>query len=173
MTTESKNLIDKTKYYLGSFTKIDDYYNSNSKSYYNLERGNSVYTKNPTSWTGYIGLMYASDYGYATSGGDNITQKDCLNKKLYNETSNNKNDAYYNINNCQKNNWLLDINNIQWAINPDSLSHEHNSRILNYGLVGQTHNYTAYNIKPVLYLKSTVLITSGKGTKENPFHISL
>ena len=36
-----------------------------------------------TTWNGKIGLMYPSDYGYATSGGSTSNRTSCLNKELY------------------------------------------------------------------------------------------
>lgn len=34
------------------------------------------------SWKGLVGLMYPSDYGYATSGGSITNRTTCLNKSL-------------------------------------------------------------------------------------------
>ena len=36
-----------------------------------------------TTWTGKVGLMYPSDYGYATSGGSTTDRATCLNTVLY------------------------------------------------------------------------------------------
>ena len=40
-----------------------------AKDFYVIERGTSVYEGNASKWIGKVGLMYPSDYGYATSGG--------------------------------------------------------------------------------------------------------
>ena len=44
---------------------------------YEKERGTTVYSERPTKWTGKIGLMYPSDYGYATSGGSTTNREAC------------------------------------------------------------------------------------------------
>jgi hypothetical protein len=53
-------------------------------TYYELERGDSVYSGHETTWSGKIGLVYTSDYGYATSGGRTTDRKTCLATDLYN-----------------------------------------------------------------------------------------
>ena len=110
LTEESKKIIDKAIFYLGSFKIQSDYADANSKDYYNYERGNSVYINNPISWTGYIGLMYPSDYGYATSGstiGSGDTREICLTTSMYNWNSNIE---------CKDNDWLYDSSHSQWTI---------------------------------------------------------
>ena len=37
---------------------------------------------------------------------------------------------------------------------------------------GETVNYVGFAIRPVFYLKHSVTISSGDGSKENPFRIS-
>ena len=58
----TRNLISDTLYYLGGWNTSEIY----SDQIYGYERGTTVYSGRPTTWTGKIALMYPSDYGYAT-----------------------------------------------------------------------------------------------------------
>ena len=53
-------------------------------SFFFYEKEGKGYTNHPGTWTGKIGLIYASDYGYATSGGSTTSRSECLNKEFFN-----------------------------------------------------------------------------------------
>src|SRR5699024_3350454 len=65
LTEEAKKMISNAKWNLGGVSSSSKI----SSSFYTSERGTTVYAGRPTDWIGKIGLMYPSDYGYATSGG--------------------------------------------------------------------------------------------------------
>ena len=65
-----RSLAEAATYYLGEAPSDFSYESLTSSDYYGVERGSYVYNAKPTSWTGVVALMYPSDYGYATSGGD-------------------------------------------------------------------------------------------------------
>ena len=67
----TRNAIEEVVWNLGG-TDADD--TSTASMFYTAERGTTVYTGRPTTWTGKIGLMYPSDYGYATSGGTSMNR---------------------------------------------------------------------------------------------------
>ncbi len=170
LTDISKDLISIEKWYLGGVSinagQENAYQTLTIKKYYIAERSKIVLSKRPTEWTGYIGLMYPSDYGFATSGGESKTKDECLAKELlyWNDTE---------YEECYKNNWLLPTNEqflITPHVNGDSgvLSIKTDGHVGNVGFTSTPHE-----IYPVLYLKSNVKITSGNGTKDNPFQISL
>ena len=147
-----QNMIDDVKYYLGGSNNASQYPNK----YYTFERSNAVYSSNPKTWIGKLGLMYPSDYGYAT---DLNTCK--VNLRSYSTT-----------NTCTTNNWLY-LSGHQWTITP-SISNSINV----YGAWqdGSVYDYPpaySYLIRPVLYLKPNVIIVSGNGTKEAPYLLSL
>ena len=86
---------------------------------YNIERTDGkVYDTNPSSIYAQVGLMYPSDYGYATVGGTTINKSSCRAKPLYNWGSSSYSD-------CKDNDWLFKsatfVNNAEWFISPDSL----------------------------------------------------
>ena len=129
---------------------------------YNQERGIN-HIKNPVDevtrtdyWDGKIALMYPSDYGYAS------TDTECRNQ-LSSSTN--------NIFNCKNNNWLFN-NALEWMLSPSTNAPTHVFRILSSGGV---YNYFAsggvYAVRPTFFLKSTVTISSGNGTIDNPYII--
>ena len=172
LTTESKKYIGKAKYYLGGMT-YDEYIKATSTKWYTAERGYGVYSDGPTrptEWTGYIGLMYPSDYGFSTSG---VKETDCQLEPLYNwqEEQTNSQDIGYE---CRNNSWLYDSRYKQWTISPVVYNSVDLMILRSDGGVSNTSGNTyGIQVSPVLYLKSDILITSGNGLKENPFKLSL
>lgn len=150
----TRNMISQTKYYLGGWNSNTLYPNQ----IYGYERGTTVYSGRPTSWTGKIALPYPSDYAYAT---DLVK---CPNKQLIN----------YNDSTCASNNWLKPIisPNNGWLLTPHSRSSQYVWRISSTGLVNYGYYaYNAYGVAPVLYLTPDTIITKGEGTKDKPYKI--
>ena len=118
-----------------------------------------------TKWVGKVGLMYISDYGYATSGGSPVYRTTCLNKELYNWNDD-------NIRNCRDNDWLYNAGvQSTLSIGVGSIGAANLFSVFSDGRVFNNHTSDALIIRPVVYLKPTVKIISGIGTKENPFVI--
>ncbi len=157
--TINQKLVDKAIYYLGKVSASKYYIAS---MYYELERTNNFLE----NWTGYIGLMYPSDYGYATSGSVSKSRNECLKYNLYEWNTSTAD--------CVKNDWLLDSSSNQWTITPSdssqrAVSISADGHVINDAIVLDTYR----NVRPVLYLKSSVKITSGDGSKDNAFKLSL
>ncbi|MDD4795766.1 MAG: DUF6273 domain-containing protein, partial [Bacilli bacterium] len=85
----SKSLIENVTWKLGGY---DDRNTTTSSLAYTAERGTTVLSGRPTEGTGYIGLMYPSDYGYAV-----INTSCSRTKTLYD---------YYDYDECHNQNWL-------------------------------------------------------------------
>lgn len=150
----TRNMISQTKYYLGGWNSNTLYPNQ----IYGYERGTTVYSGRPTSWTGKIALPYPSDYVYAT---DLVK---CPNKQLIN----------YNDSTCASNNWLKPIiaPNNGWLLTPYSGSANHAWSVLSSGSVSYGLGaYLTYGVAPVLYLNPDTIITKGEGTKDKPYKI--
>ena len=107
--------------------------------------------------------MYPSDYGYATSGGTTTNRASCLAKELFSWNSSSYSD-------CKNNDYLYNSSLYQWTITPGS---SYSFHVFNVNTTGRVDGYGAnisfYSASPVLYLLSTVEITGGEGTSENPF----
>ena len=115
-----------------------------------------------TTWTGKVGLMYPSDYGYATSGGSTTDRATCLNKTFSNWD-------FSGVSDCKNNDWLFN-NSTQWTISPNATSTAYYAFAV-YA-VGQVVNHNAFNkygVRPVVYLSPSVGIESGDGSSGNPF----
>ena len=165
LDSTSKNMIGNTKYYLGGKSLI---YNNGlvdtPLQFYSYERkisGSSYYYgTNPNSWTGKLALMYASDYGYASSN--------CENKRIYDSNSSSN-----DIRACNGTNWLFN-NDFQWLL-PQNAG---NSYVAFYvGSDGYVSDdivsYRQFGVRPVLYLISSAQITGGNGTSSSPYTLGL
>ena len=167
--TNYKNTVNY-KMYLGGASSVLGY---TSQDLYDMERMlNSKGTAGKTSqdsysstttFTGSVGLMYPSDYGYA------VLASDCArNIQPYN---------YDRTSSCYINNWLFQGSSTwQWAISPNSFYANSAFHVLSSGLV--FYNYGGGNFNhmisfsgsysPVMALKSDVYVT-GSGTQSDPY----
>jgi len=164
LTDEAKSLIANAKWYLGGTNNYTTSSNGLIKQWYAYERGTTVYSGRPTNWTGKVGLMYPSDYGYATSGGTTNNREACLQKELYNWR-----DTYSD---CIDNNWLYNSSKNLWTITHLSGSANNAFGINTSGYISSAGVNYACVLKPTVYLKSNVAITKGNGTKASPYEIA-
>ena len=114
--------------------------------------------------------MYASDYGYATSGGSTTNREACLDIDLYhwyNSSSNNYPDCYYN-------DWLYNGSSKQWTLTPVS---SYSNSVFFVEDSGNMFNNPATNpnfdVFPTIYLNSNVKISGGSGTEETPYTLTM
>lgn len=180
---ESKTLFENAVWHTGTTDTTTN--TITASEFYKFERSDNIgkicSSKNnscndeverTTTWTGLIGLMYASDYGYATSGGATM-RVTCLANSL-SQWSNS------GLTDCRANDWLYKENSMQWLMTPKPNSRDATDVFYIYAN-GTTFNssgtsHSASNGKyvyPTIYLKSSVQIVSGEGTKESPYQISL
>ena len=137
-------------------------YNTSSVSalnMYNAERG-TLHVINPSdgitrtnTWDGKIALIYPSDYGYAST---NEACRDSMNS------------ITNNVFNCKNENWLFN-STYQWTLSPNS---GYANRVFGVYSGGSDSNYNVYGtsgVRPVLFLKSDVVISGGEGTESDPF----
>ncbi len=147
--------------------------------FYNYERGTTVYDDSrPTEWTKNndasehkgVGLIYPSDYGYATNGGTSGRDY-CFKKELYNWDQND-----YKTN-CSSNDWLKPSSSYLWTITPNSGYSYYAFSVYSAGFVS-SYGYSvsvtfSYVVWPVVYLKSNIQISDGEGTFDNPYNLSV
>ncbi len=119
-----------------------------------------------TTWNGKIGLMYPSDYGYATGGGSTSNRTSCLNKELFSWDSSSYSD-------CKNNDWLYNSSSWQWTLSPraDSFDARNVFAVSSAGIVRHYSAYGQYAVRPSVYLLSETSILGGEGTLENPYTI--
>ena len=159
LTDTAKSMIGDAKWYLGGSSTYNDV---TPPMFYTRERGTTVYSGHSTSWIGKVGLMYPSDYGYATSGGSSTNRNSCLAKELYNWDSSGYSD-------CKNNDWMYNGNIWQWTISPRA-DYSNDVFFVNAaGYVNDDYAYFTYAGRPVVYLKSTIKVISGSGTTSSPY----
>ncbi len=107
---------------------------------------------------GYIGLMSVTDYGYASNN------LNCERTTNLNASNNNA---------CISNNYLFNSSTPQWTITLYSDNTEIVWRVSLGGNVNSTFAHTTNGVRPSLFLKSEVKITSGKGTETEPYRLSM
>ena len=174
LTTDAKNMIEDAVWNTGGFAPTwDAETGSNAANFYAAERSSTVYSGHATTWTGKIGLMYPSDYLYATSGSSSVSRTTCLSTSAYSSNSN-----WYASGGgpCAQNDYLFDSNYYQWTISPYSGRSYGVFDVTYYGNVG---NYTASDtnsydgVRPAVFLKSSISISGGSGTETDPYTLSL
>ena len=164
----SKSLIDYHTWNTGGAGGVEGTAKTDTLAFYNTERGNQTgkisnggrycndTVERTTTWPGYIGLPYTTDYAYASS--ENI----CETNMVKQDSSN----AYI----CKNNNWMFKII-WYWTLSP--FAHSGSSRdVLGVGSDGYVYNFYAADggaVFPAIYLKSNILIESGKGTSSDPY----
>ena len=156
LTDDAKSFMAAAKWYLGGSSTYDDI---TTLILYARERGNIVYNGRVTSWTGKVGLIYPSDYGYATSGGTSTERTTCLTSDIYN---------WGWPSDCSHNDWLVS-GSIYWSISPLTSDSYNGFRMGYTGGVSYAYAYFNSNVWPTVYLKSTINITSGTGSSTDPF----
>ena len=131
--------------------------------YFNVGAGDSTYKTaanyytqeiaTHTTSTSKIGLMYASDWGYAIEGFTGVLGSS---GKPWNSSDKN---------------WLMSNGN-EWTMSAYSSSNP-----LYAFNPGYLYNYSSassgFSIRPVLYLKSNVYVTGGTGSKVDPYMIGM
>ena len=189
----SKNMIDTVSWNLGSNSASVNIWNVNGVGLitgqytYEFERGNlngkqcsnayycSDQIDRTLTWTGKVGLIYPSDYIYATSGGSTYDRDTCLSKHAGYVSSNDVLNWVNTYTDCKNNDWLLNTSMWTWSLSPRAFSSY--SYLVFYvnstGYVNSYHALNAGSVRPVVYLKSSVKITRGDGTQSKPFELSI
>ena len=155
----TRNMISTSTWYLGGWNTNAVY----PDQIYNYERGTTVYTGRPTTWTGKIALAYPSDYAYAAAFGNGSTSLCTEQLSNYKATA------------CANNNWLktlIENANYGWLLTPSNSMPHHAWRVYSGGLGHDMGCYAATGVSPALYLDSGVLLESGDGTSSKPYQIS-
>ena len=112
-------------------------------------------TDNATTYSAKVGLMYASDYGFASAPSAWTTN-------LYDYDG----AAIKNVN------WMY-MGLYEWIISRDVSTSYYAFRVTDYGYVaGRSTVTNAYGVRPVFNLVSSVAYVSGDGTQTSPIRIN-
>ena len=136
--------IAKVKWNLGGYNTTS----ASALNMYNAERGR-LHISNPSDgitrkdyWEGKIALIYPSDYGYAS------TNEACRSE--------------LGSSNCKNENWLFNSAN-QWTLSPYSGNADLVFNVYSGGGVSFYDAGYTRGVRPVLFLKSDVVIAGGTG----------
>ena len=161
----TRNAIESVVWNLGGSSTNND---ETASMFYERERGTTVYSGRPTTWTEKIAIMYPSDYGYATAGGTTTNRESCLAKELYNWDGS-------GVSDCKNNDYLFKSAYTQWTLAPGSSVSDIAFIVSAAGFVFGTYGVrNVYGVRPVAFLKSNISITDvGLGTAESPFQLKV
>ena len=153
-----RNYIEEVTWYLNGYNSTD----YSKQNFYLCERGLSTDTTNcmsansgtyDTSTIDKIGLMYASDYLYASS--------------YFEDTATDNASSFYYGNK----NWLYKGDD--WTLTPKI---DNDTLCVFYIALGNLRFWSpgqGRGIRPTFYLKSNVIVTGGSGTFDDPYKLSM
>ena len=146
-------MIENVTWYLGGHSSAS----ATAEAFYGYERGDIVYSGRPTSTTGYIGLMYPSDYGYSV---------------LASSCARTTNLGSYNKATCAGQSWLYG-QGYEWTITPNSSLSTTVFYLSNAPLSDSASASAGHSVRPVLYLDSSVYVYDGNGSISDPYIIGM
>ena len=165
----TRNAIESVVWNLGGTADYKTSSNGLASHWYGYERGTTVYTDRPTTWTGKIALMYPSDYGYATAGGTTTNRASCLAKELYNWDGS-------GVSDCKNNDYLFKSAYTQWTLAPRSSNSGDAFYVDSAGRVYNGYYWVSggYGVRPAAYLKSSISLSSvGDGSSTSPYQLKV
>ena len=148
-----RKMIASVTWHLGGYSSTS----ATSSAFYGYERGTTVYSGRPTSTTGYIGLMYPSDYGYSV---------------LSSSCTRTTNLGSYNSAKCAGQSWLYG-KGYELTLTPYSSSSFNVFNLYNYGNLNSNNAFNGSGSRPVLYLDASVYKIDGDGSLNNPYIVGL
>ena len=169
--------IVSAKWHLGGASS-SNYDTLTAEGIYIEERNTSaIVSGNPAIIYAKVGLMYPSDYGYATVGGITTNKAGCRAQALNNWNSSSYSD-------CKNNDWLFTSqvaswgsNKTEWLLSPSSSNSHVATRLYTAGYVGLGGGNFVHGslcaVRPTFYLDSSILkiVGTGDGSSSNPYRI--
>ena len=146
-------MIENVTWHLGGYSSPS----ATTEAFYGYERGTTVYSGRPPTATGYIGLMYPSDYGYSV---------------LSSSCSRTTNLSDYDTATCAGQSWLYG-QGYEWTITPRSSRSSSVFRVNDSGILNNNNADNGNAVRPVLYLDSSVYVIDGNGSISDPYIIGM
>ncbi len=175
VNSKLSSAIANAKWHLGGASTYN-YQTLTAEDIYTEERNTSaIYSGNPSSIYAKVGLMYPSDYGYATVGGTTTDKSSC-------PAIHNWSDTLYS--DCKNNDWLFTSqksswgsNKNEWLLSPYSSNSWCAAHLYMEGSVifygSYDVNSHSFAVRPTFYLDSSILkiVGTGDGSSTNPYRI--
>ena len=174
VNSKLSSAIANAKWHLGGASS-SNFQTLTAEGIYTEERNTSaIYSGNPSSIYAKVGLMYPSDYGYATVGGSTANKSSCRAQALYNWGNSSYSD-------CKDNDWLFTSQATSWGSNKNEwvlspyYRNSNNADVLNRAgfVVFGSVSGNPFAVRPAFYLDSSVLkiVGTGDGTKDNAYRV--
>ena len=175
VNSKLSSAIANAKWHLGGASGAN-FETLTAEGIYTEERNTSaIYSVNPSSIYAQVGLMYPSDYGYATVGGTTTNKSSCRDQALYKWDGSSYSD-------CKNNDWVYKSQSIswgsnkdEWLISPNSSSSNHAASFGSTGYLNLDSTLGGFQhaVRPTFYLDSSILkiVGTGNGTKDNAYRI--
>ena len=148
-----RGMIASVTWHLGGYSRTS----ATTSGFYGYERRTIVYSGRPTSTTGYIGLMYPSDYGYS------VLASSCARTTLLDS---------YKSESCAGASWIYG-KGYEWTLTPSSSSSSDVFDLDSDGVVGNNNADSGAGSRPVLYLDAFVYKIDGDGSLKNPYIVGM
>ena len=149
-----RRMIAKVTWFLGGYSDTS----ATAEAFYGYERGTTVYSGRPTRTTGYIGLMYPSDYGYSV---------------LSNSCARTTDLGSYSSATCAGQSWLYG-KSYEWTLTPFSSG---STYVFYFNHSGNIYSdggaCTGEGSRPVLYLDASVYKIDGDGSLDSPYIVGM
>ena len=174
VNSKLESAIITSKWHLGG-ARLSNYQTLTAEGIYTEERNTSAISSgNPSSIYAKVGLMYPSDFGYATVGGTTTNKTGCRAKELYNWNSSSYSD-------CKNNDWIFTsqnsfADNREWLLSPYSMNSTDAAHLYSGGYV-HLNGYRVvggkFAVRPTFYLDSSILkiVGTGDGSSSNPYRV--
>ena len=174
VNSKLESAIITSKWHLGG-AGLSNYQTLTAEGIYTEERNTSAISSgNPSSIYAKVGLMYPSDFGYATVGGTTTNKTGCRAKELYNWNSSSYSD-------CKNNDWIFTsqnsfADNREWLLSPYSMNSTYAAHLYSGGYV-HLNGYRVvggkFAVRPTFYLDSSILkiVGTGDGSSSNPYRV--
>ena len=174
VNSKLESAIITSKWHLGG-AGLSNYQTLTAEGIYTEERNTSAISSgNPSSIYAKVGLMYPSDFGYATVGGTTTNKTGCRAKELYNWNSSSYSD-------CKNNDWIFTsqnsfADNREWLLSPYSMNSTDVAHLYSGGYV-HLNGYRVvggkFAVRPTFYLDSSILkiVGTGDGSSSNPYRV--
>ena len=152
--SDYKSMVKAVTWYLGG----KDSTSYTAEAFYTGERDStSIYSGNYATISNYIGLMYASDYGYS------VLSSNCARTTKL---------GSYSTSACGGSSWLKN-ETTEWTITHRTSSSSGSFRLNNSAYLYSIDPNSGNATRPVLYLKSNVKVYAGDGSITKPYQIML
>ena len=150
-----RSMIANVTWYLGGYSSNS----ATAEAFYGYERGTTVYSGRPTTTTGYIGLIYPSDYGYS------VLSSSCARTTSL---------GSYGSGTCAGQSWLYG-KGYEWTLTPVSSDSDNVFALTSAGYPNDVASFANFGngIRPVLYLDASVYKIDGEGTLDKPYIIGM